>query len=184
MDFDIGSLVYILLTLLFIIIGSLGGRKKSKQVLQDAKSNSESSSGAESHPLSDNLRKIFGDFTASEKNINKYADESDESEDYLLDSPEDRIDNAKDFLEKPGNEIGSDKIFTSFGSAEPLKILGNFKSTIELGGKAVSAKFYVADVAEKSLLGAETAQELGILQFGNQVSKVHRVKEADKEHAF
>ena len=114
MDFDIGTFIYILLTLLFIIIGSLGSRKKSKQTPQDASSNSDASSAPESDPLSENLRKIFGDYTTPEENGNKYADETIESveeEDHILDSPEDRLDNAKDFLEKPGNEVGSDKVY-------------------------------------------------------------------------
>lgn len=68
-------------------------------------------------------------------------------------------------------KTGSDKIFTSFGSSEPLKIIGNFEASIKYGEKAVDAKFYAADVDEKSLLGAQTAMELDILTINEEVSE-------------
>jgi hypothetical protein len=80
MDFDIGSFIYILLTLVFIIIGSLGSRKKSKQ--SPAQSSPEGSAGqeAQSDPLSENLKKLFGDFSGMETETEPLKQEAKEEE--------------------------------------------------------------------------------------------------------
>lgn len=58
-----------------------------------------------------------------------------------------------------------DKTFKAFGQTTPFNALGSFEATVKVDGKEGNAKFYVLNVKDRCLLGAETAKELGLLQF-------------------
>lgn len=72
-----------------------------------------------------------------------------------------RIKNAKiDFTSNV------DKKFVPFGAVEPMKAIGSFMAKLEIADKAMVVKFYVLDVKARCLLGAESAQEIGLLKIG------------------
>ena len=101
MDFDIGTLIYILLTIVFIVIGSLG--KKKKPVINAP---GEESAGTESmdDPITENLKKLFGDFETStgEEIPNLVAEEE-----LPLDTIYDKLDSLESPLDKPIMEGGT-----------------------------------------------------------------------------
>ncbi|KAJ8915716.1 hypothetical protein NQ315_000650 [Exocentrus adspersus] len=62
-----------------------------------------------------------------------------------------------------------DKLLFAYGSKNPLKILGSFKSKITVGGKSDVAIFYVIKDGSRCLLGKTTAVALGVLRIGLEV---------------
>lgn len=69
-------------------------------------------------------------------------------------------------------EKGSKKILKAYGSDEPLEILGTFKSLIQIGTRAINAKFFVTLRGQRNLLGDVTSKQLGILKIGMEVDHV------------
>lgn len=65
-----------------------------------------------------------------------------------------------------------DKVLYSYGSKEPLKIIGSFDAIICVNGKEITAIFYVIKNGTRNLLGKNTAMELGVLQIGLQINSV------------
>ncbi|KAJ8735710.1 hypothetical protein PYW07_007330 [Mythimna separata] len=64
------------------------------------------------------------------------------------------------------------KKFYAYGSDSPLKLLGAFKSSIELAGKTQHSIFYVVENGTRNLLGKETALALGVLRIGVAVNEI------------
>lgn len=64
----------------------------------------------------------------------------------------------------------ADKVLLSFGGT-PLKFMGRFKADIVHAGRSSEERFYVVDVDEKSILGAETAKRIGVLKIVSEQVK-------------
>ena len=69
-------------------------------------------------------------------------------------------------------KVVTQKLF-SYGSDEPLKVLGKFKTEIKLGKCQVVADFYVVDGNGPQLLGKETSIQLGMLKIGININNVN-----------
>jgi hypothetical protein len=111
MDFDIGTFIYILLTLVFIIIGSLGKKKKPQANKPNVNADGEADSGITTEVFSDNFKKLFGDFE-EEMGISETRGEPViEEQEVKLDTPNDKIDNLEGILDVPGNTVGDSKIY-------------------------------------------------------------------------
>ncbi|XP_055615001.1 uncharacterized protein K02A2.6-like [Toxorhynchites rutilus septentrionalis] len=67
---------------------------------------------------------------------------------------------------------GSKKILKSYGSQNPLKILGTFFAHISAGGRTVQAEFFVVVNGQRNLLGDKTAKELGVLRVGLDINRI------------
>lgn len=67
---------------------------------------------------------------------------------------------------------GSDRVFMGYANHKQLKVMGTFKAEIEVGGKKLLDLFYVIKEGQRSLLGRETAQKLGVLKMGLNVNEV------------
>lgn len=65
-----------------------------------------------------------------------------------------------------------EKTFLAYGSKTPLKLLGSFRSEIEIANKSKNTIFYVVDGGTRDLLGKQTAIELGVLKIGLQVNQI------------
>ena len=63
----------------------------------------------------------------------------------------------------------SNKKLYPYGSKQPLEVLGTFSALTKVGETVVKAEFVVIDGEGESLLGGETAEQLGVLQFGVRV---------------
>ena len=63
----------------------------------------------------------------------------------------------------------SNKKLYPYGSKQPLEVLGTFSALTNVGEFVVKAEFVVIDGEGESLLGRETAVQLGVLQFGAPV---------------
>lgn len=80
----------------------------------------------------------------------------------------------------------TDKIFKAFASQKPLKVIAIFDAEIIIRGVdrnvQTLASFYVIEKAERSLLGKQTALDLGILSLGLQrLSNTNSVQQQIKE---
>lgn len=72
---------------------------------------------------------------------------------------------------------GSSKILKGYANDNPLPILGTFVADVKVGHKAVRAEFFVIKGGQRSILGDQTAKQLGILQVGLQVNSIaHQVE--------
>lgn len=73
-------------------------------------------------------------------------------------------------LQKAALEFSEDvdKKFVPFGSTEPLKTMGTFRSSLQVGDKRIDAKFYVVAIKARCLLGLESAQEIGMFKLGDE----------------
>ncbi len=108
MDFDIGTLVYILLTLIFLVVGALG--KKKKENPQAFESFEEEEQGTDN--ALENFEKRFENFFTEEKGIEegvpvKFEEKTQKAEtrrdqkpEFLLDTPYDKIDEIPEQLNK------------------------------------------------------------------------------------
>ena len=75
---------------------------------------------------------------------------------------------AKKF--KPHSQtLNVSKKFYTFDSDEPMKVLMSFTARAVAHGKDIEAKFYVTEKGKQALLGADTAEKLGVITF-NPVS--------------
>ena len=71
----------------------------------------------------------------------------------------------------------SNKKLYSYGSKQPLEVLGTFSALTKVGETEVKAEFVVIDGEAEALLGKETAVQLGVLQFGVPVYSVKSKEE-------
>lgn len=62
-------------------------------------------------------------------------------------------------------EKDPEKLFVTYGSRDNLKPSYSFMAEIHVGEKKGTAKFYVVDIEAANLLGAETAEALGLVTF-------------------
>ncbi|MGC9341934.1 MAG: hypothetical protein ACP5E3_04485 [Bacteroidales bacterium] len=111
MDFDIGTFIYILLTLVFIIIGSLGKKKRPQVNKPDADADGEPVSVNNTDAFTENFKKLFGEFD-DEADIPVAEHEPIVKEEEIkLDTPHEKLDNLKGTLDIPGNAIGGSEIY-------------------------------------------------------------------------
>ena len=76
---------------------------------------------------------------------------------------------------RPWIKLQPSKIkLNSYGSDTPIKVLGQFQAAVESKRKVTIGTFFVASKASGSLLGYETAQELGLI-------KVHDINTVQQE---
>lgn len=66
----------------------------------------------------------------------------------------------------------SNKKFLSYGSTNPLDVIGSFEADIIAGNKGIIARFFVIRKGTKNLLGKNTAVVLGVLRVGLAVNAV------------
>lgn len=64
----------------------------------------------------------------------------------------------------------------AYGSAEPLKIVGSFNATIEVGQTRLTDRFYVIKEGRKSLMGNQLAKKLGILRINYEIDAIEEQK--------
>lgn len=69
----------------------------------------------------------------------------------------------------------SDKVFVSFGSKVPLKVIGRFKAKLTYKDKTYDEMFYLIEEADKCILGSETAKRMDVLRV--ETSQVNNVFE-------
>lgn len=69
-----------------------------------------------------------------------------------------------------------DKTFMSYGSKDPLTVLGSFEAEICVGPETILAKFYVIKDGVRNLLGKDSAITLKVLKLGLQVNEVSVTK--------
>ena len=67
----------------------------------------------------------------------------------------------------------SDRKLYPYASQTPLDVIGTFCSKVVAGGNSVNAEFCVIDGEGDSLLGKETATNLGVLKISIEVAAVH-----------
>ncbi|XP_062700585.1 uncharacterized protein K02A2.6-like isoform X2 [Aedes albopictus] len=65
-----------------------------------------------------------------------------------------------------------ERVFTCYGSAEPMEMVGCFTASITGGGYEAEAQFYVAKKGQQCLLGDETAKLLHVLKVGFDVGRI------------
>ena len=70
----------------------------------------------------------------------------------------------------------SSRIFKGYANQEQLCILGEFKAVVSINGKEIYDNFYVIKNGQRSLLGREAAQKLGVLKIGFDVNEVKEDK--------
>ena len=66
----------------------------------------------------------------------------------------------------------SDKKLYSYGSKQPLNVLGTFSALVRIEGKETEAEFVVINGEGVALLGRETAIQLGVLKLGTRICTV------------
>jgi hypothetical protein len=114
MDFDIGTFIYILLTLVFIIIGSLGKKKKPQPKPQNQETEGQILEEKELDPFTENFKKLFGDFDiprGEKEEYNTVAEENLDQDEVRLDSPYGKIDNLEGALDVPPGQEGSSRVY-------------------------------------------------------------------------
>lgn len=119
MDFDIGTLVYVLLTLIFLIVGALG--KKKKENPQTFETYDEEKQGGEKalENFEERFENLFSDEKSSEEPAAQEREEmyrqteagSEEKPGYLLDSPYDKIDDIPEDYNKVHREGKKDELY-------------------------------------------------------------------------
>lgn len=104
MDFDIGTFIYILLTLVFIIIGSLGKKKRPQVNMPETDTEEEPEATRSNDVFAQNFKKLFGGFEdeleASEPVPEPLAEELENK----LDSSYEKIDNLQGIRDVPGEK--------------------------------------------------------------------------------
>lgn len=120
MDFDFGNLVYIILMLIFILVGA-SSKKKRKPVSTPAGDPAEGESEqpvSTAETLNENLKKLFGDYmdiqTAEEPE--KVVEEEDDyfsrkQKEYMPKYDETRMDKEVSEIERVGSEEGIGSVF-------------------------------------------------------------------------
>ncbi|XP_047028878.1 uncharacterized protein LOC124636780 [Helicoverpa zea] len=80
----------------------------------------------------------------------------------------------KDNSVKISNQVRKpNKTLISYGSKEPLDIMGSFEADISVGShNSIKCTVYVIRNGTRDLLGKETAIQLGILKIGLQINAV------------
>lgn len=69
-------------------------------------------------------------------------------------------------------EKNPDKTFMSYGSKEPLTVLGSFDAELRTGPETTTAKFYVIKNGSRDLLGKDSTIALKVLRLGFEVQNV------------
>lgn len=69
-------------------------------------------------------------------------------------------------------EKNPDRTFMSYGSKEPLTVLGSFDAELRTGPETTTAKFYVIKNGSRDLLGKDSAIALKVLRLGFEVQNV------------
>jgi len=113
MDFDIGTFIYILLTLVFIIIGTLGGRKKAQISAPPPDEEADDNSQTRVDPFTEDFKKLFGELNEPlEEEVNK-EDYREEPETVKSESDVmfDRTVSSGSLLDKPGNMEGMSDLY-------------------------------------------------------------------------
>ncbi len=115
MDFDIGNLVYIVLTLIFLIVGALGQKKKPNPQVFESYDEDQEEQGDTSDPIEEKFSRLFGEDDEAVRQREEierrtYKEES-EREDYLLDTPYDKIDDLPPEYDEVFQEKDEDKIY-------------------------------------------------------------------------
>lgn len=122
MDFDIGTFIYILLTLVFIIIGSLGKKKKTPQKTATPMQNPDTN---KSDPLTENFKRLFGNI---EDPFNQKTNiESEEEDEY--EEKETRSDTIYDKIDTPESTL--DVPYSEKGRSEPYKLEDHIQEIME-----------------------------------------------------
>lgn len=114
MDFDIGTFIYILLTLVFIIIGSLGKKKKPQAKPQPRQEGGEIIAEEELDPFTDNFKKLFGDFDVPSSATEEYSlttEKDSKDEEIKIDTFDDKPDSIQSTLDVPVAEEGISGIY-------------------------------------------------------------------------
>ncbi|XP_045761224.1 uncharacterized protein LOC123864657 isoform X2 [Maniola jurtina] len=88
----------------------------------------------------------------------------------------------KDNRVKISNQIRKpNKTLVSYGSKEPLDIMGSFDANISvIANKCIKGTIYVIRNGTRDLLGKETAIQLGVLKIGLQINSISNEKPSDK----
>lgn len=110
MDFDIGNFLYILLMIVFVILGSLG-KKRKPQTPSEITEQEDAEAGIRDIPadiFEENLKKYFvhSDPEAINPDENQYKS-AEFSENTLLDTPASPWDKYQGILDPPGFEKGT-----------------------------------------------------------------------------
>lgn len=63
-----------------------------------------------------------------------------------------------------------DKAFTPYDMEKPLPTIGSFMAKLKVADRQIEAKFYVVKVKARCLLGTKTAEKIGVLKVGLDVS--------------
>lgn len=117
MDFDIGNLVYIVLTIIFLIVGALGQKKKSNPESYDSFDEEQPN---QENPLNNLERRFNTLFEDEEEESDRMYEESearryepsDEREPaYLLDTPYDKLDDLPPEYNKVLKDEDSKEIY-------------------------------------------------------------------------
>ena len=83
-------------------------------------------------------------------------------------------------FKKLNEKKGSSRILRAYADNKPLTIVVEFKAEIKLKDKSTVADFYVIENGSKSLLGKNTAMELGVLKMGFDINSI----DEDSNDAF
>lgn len=80
-------------------------------------------------------------------------------------------------LKKKGVKVSEEeknprRILKGYANDENLKVIGKFKALVEIGEKKLYGVFYVIKEGQRSLLGRDTALELGVLKLGLEVNEI------------
>lgn len=109
MDFDIGTLVYILLTLIFLIVGALGKKKKKNPQVFESYDEEEQEQDTAVNNFEERFNNLFNDDRTrveSEEEFQKQTEaKSSEKPEHLLDTPHDKLDE----IPEDYNKIHKDK---------------------------------------------------------------------------
>jgi FtsZ-interacting cell division protein ZipA len=138
MDFDIGNLVYIILTLIFLIVGALGNKKK-KANPQEFDTFDEDAT-EEQGPL-ESIEKRFSEIFEEDEKVREdettrteYRDyesredvKTSEPSDYLIDTPYDKIDELPDEYNRVHKEKKEEDLYKLEDHIEEIARKTNIK---------------------------------------------------------
>ena len=109
MDFDIGTLVYILLTLIFLIVGALGKKKKKNPQVFESYEEDEQDQGKVLSNFEERFNNLFSDEETRAEKEEEFQKQTEANSsgkpDYLLDTPYDKLDE----IPEEYNKIHKDK---------------------------------------------------------------------------
>ena len=135
MDFDFGNLIYILLTLVFVIFGAMNKKKKPVQKPQEVMDEDMELDQEIEQPVSsfnDNFKKLFGDFsdmdTVTQVTEDSYVEEYEEQEnESLSDSSYSTLDVVEEEVINPVYRMSDHMDSIRTENAKSIAFKENFK---------------------------------------------------------